>query len=284
MQRPPKPPQRGCHPERTGPQALFGVPKERSCSFGAEPGGGESKDLRLLFKSLGDKIPWVRPNKLPIAALKGRAFRCATTPPPKTQKDRARGASRVHTPSSFRKADLSLPMTQAKIKHYLLRPLGRRKTLIANQKAIVSALEQLDDRALGNAVLPAATKSANSSRKDRGQGFYKNPGYVQKQVLLSKALYLSGRISRSQYVVFASMPVETLNEEQLFDGKLENELHEIKEQIDSLDKESGLPPDHYWPKGQAPEEFQNRYNSLETHYSAVIAKSLHRRSEGVRAG
>ncbi len=32
------PPRRGCHPERTGPQAYFGVPKERSCSLGRSRG------------------------------------------------------------------------------------------------------------------------------------------------------------------------------------------------------------------------------------------------------
>lgn len=159
-------------------------------------------------------------------------------------------------------------MTQANIKHYLLRPLDRRKTLIANQKAIVRALERLDDRAFGNAVLPVAAKSAKSSRKDGGQGFYKNPAYIQEQVVLSKALYLSRRISRSEYVCFASTPVETLNEERWLDGQFENELHKIKQQINAVDKESGLLPDQYWPKGHSPEEFQNRYNALETQYSA----------------
>ncbi len=161
-------------------------------------------------------------------------------------------------------------MNQPSIKRHLLRPLDRRRRLIANQKVIVTALERLDDRAFGNSALPKFVSSAKSLRKDKGQGFYKDPVYVQNQVLLSKALYLSRRISRSQYVVFASMPVETLNEERLFDGKLDNELHEIREQIDALDKESGLPPDHYWPKGQAPEEFQNRYDVLETQYTAVV--------------
>ena len=41
-----------CHPERTGPQPFSGVPKERSWLFGAEPGGGEQKDLRLLLKGI----------------------------------------------------------------------------------------------------------------------------------------------------------------------------------------------------------------------------------------
>lgn len=161
-------------------------------------------------------------------------------------------------------------MTQANIKRYLLKPLDRRKTLIANQKAISRALERLDDRALGTAALPIAAKSVKSSRKDLGQGFYKEPVYVEKQVLLSKALYLSRNVSRPQYVCFASMPVETLNEERWLDGQFGNELHEIEQQINAIDKESGLLPDQYWPKGQAPEEFQNRYDALETQYSTVI--------------
>ena len=143
-------------------------------------------------------------------------------------------------------------MNQANIKRHLLRPLDRRRTLIANQKVILAALERLDNRAFGTAALPILVKSAKSTRKDKGQGSFRDPVYVRKQVLLSKALYLSRRISRSQYVFFASMPVETLNEERSFDGRFENELRQLQEQIDALDKESGLPPDHYWPRGEAP--------------------------------
>ena len=170
----------------------------------------------------------------------------------------------------YREADLSLPMTQANIKHHLLRPLDRRKTLIANQLAIVRALERLDERTFGNDALSIAAKSAKSLRKDGGKGFYKNPAYIQNQVALSKALYLSRRISRSEYVCFASEPVSTLNEERWLDGQFKNELHKIEEQIHAIDKESGLLPDRYWPNTHAPEEFQNRYNALETQYSAVI--------------
>lgn len=165
-------------------------------------------------------------------------------------------------------------MNQSRIKRHLLRPLNRRKTLIANQKVIVEALERLDDRALGNAVLPMAVKSAKSSRDVKVQGIYKDPVYVQRQVLLSKALYRSRRISRSQYVFFASMPVETLNEERLLVGTLKNDLHEIQQRIEVLDKESGLPQNHYWPRGQAPEQFQDRYEALEAQYSAVIESHL----------
>ena len=165
---------------------------------------------------------------------------------------------------------LIIAMNQAHIKRSLLRPLDRRKTLLAVQRVVEKALERLDDRAFGTAALPIVVDSARSSRTNKGHGSYKDPVYVQKQVLLSKMLYISRRISRSQYVVFASMPVETLNEERWFDGTFDSELHEIQEQIDTLDKQSGLPQNHYWPKGQAPQEFQSRYEALETQYSAVI--------------
>ena len=43
-----------CHPERTGPQALFGVPKERFCSLGPSL-GVVSRRTRICFsKSFGD--------------------------------------------------------------------------------------------------------------------------------------------------------------------------------------------------------------------------------------
>jgi len=158
------------------------------------------------------------------------------------------------------------------IENHLLKPLDRRRTLIANQKAIASALERLDDKALGNAVLPVIAKSAKASRQNGNQGLWKDPAYIKKQVVLSEALYLSRRISRAEYVYFASSPVETLNEERWLEGQFNNELDEIKQQIETIDKKSGLLPDQYWPKGQAPEEFRGLYNTLERQYSAVIER------------
>src|SRR5271157_2253990 len=158
------------------------------------------------------------------------------------------------------------------IDHYLLRPLDRRRMLISDQKAIVSALERLDDRTLGNAVLPIIAKDAKEVRQNGSQGRWKDPAYIKKQVVLSEALYLSRRISRSEYVYFASSPVETINEECWLDGQFNDELHEIKQEIETIDKESGLLPDQYWPKGQAPDEFRDRYNALEGQYSAVIER------------
>jgi hypothetical protein len=158
------------------------------------------------------------------------------------------------------------------IDHYLLRPLDRRRTLMADQKAIVSALKRLDDRTLGNAVLPVIAKAAKGVRRNGSQGSLKDPAYIKKQVVLSEALYLSRRISRSEYVYFASSPVETINEERWLDGQFNDELHEIKQEIEAIDKESGLLPDQYWPRGQAPDEFRGRYNALEGQYSAVIER------------
>ena len=156
------------------------------------------------------------------------------------------------------------------IGHYLLKPLDRRKTLIADQKAIVRALEQLDDRTLGSAVLPGISKVVEDARRSGSQELWKDPSFARKQVVLSEALYKSRRISRSQYVYFASSSVETINEERWLDGKFNDELHEIKQKLEVMDKESGLLPDQYWPKDQAPDEFRSRYNALHKQYDAVI--------------
>lgn len=159
-----------------------------------------------------------------------------------------------------------------KIDYYLLKPLDRRRALMADQKAIASALERLDDRTLGNAVLPVIAKSAKALRRNGRQGLLKDPAYIKNQTALSEALYLSRRISRSEYVYFASSPVETINEERLIGGQFSDELREIEQKIEVIDKESGLLPNQFWPKGGAPEEFRGRYNALEEQYRAVIER------------
>jgi hypothetical protein len=156
------------------------------------------------------------------------------------------------------------------IDHHLLRPLDRRRTLTADRKAILRALEQLDDKTLGSAVLPSISKVVENARLSDSQGFWKDPAYARKQVVLAEALYKSRRISRSEYVLFASSPVETINEERWLDGRFNDELREITLELEAIDKESGLLPDQYWPKGQAPDEFRSRYNALHGQYDAVI--------------
>jgi hypothetical protein len=161
-------------------------------------------------------------------------------------------------------------MAEKNTKRYLLRPLERRRKLIANQTAILKALEQLDNRAFGAEVLPKAAKSAKAARKGIGKGAYKDPSVIRKQVELTKALYLSRRISRAEYVCYGSFPVETINEERWIDGQFQSELGKLQLQIDKLDKESGLLPGQFWPRGQAPEKFKDRYALLEKQYSDVI--------------
>jgi hypothetical protein len=156
------------------------------------------------------------------------------------------------------------------VDHYLLKPLDRRKALIADQKAIVRALEQLDDRTLGSTVFPDIFKAFKDACQSGVQEHWKDPAFAMKQVVFAEAFYKSRRISRSQYVYFASSPVERINEERLFDGRFDDELHEIKQKFEAIDKESGLLPDQYWTKGQAPEEFRSRYNALHGQYDAVI--------------
>jgi len=157
-----------------------------------------------------------------------------------------------------------------KIFQSLLRPIDRRRTLGANQKAIASALERLDERTLGNAVLPLAAKSAKALRGNGTGTSLQEPAYIRKQVVLSQALYLARRISRSEYVYFASSPVDTVNEQRWLDGHFDDELHEISQDIAAIDKQRGLLPDQYWPMGQAPEEYRDQYDALERQYSEVL--------------
>jgi predicted ATPase len=156
------------------------------------------------------------------------------------------------------------------IDHHLLRPLDRRRTLTADRKAILRALEQLDDRTLGRAVLPGISKVVENARRSGSQELWKDPVFARKQVVLAEALYKSRLISRSKYVFFASSPVDTINEERWLDGRFNDELREITLELEAMDKKSGLLPDQYWPKDQAPDEFRSRYNALHGQYNAVI--------------
>lgn len=159
-----------------------------------------------------------------------------------------------------------------RIKQHFSKPLHRRKSLRADQRAISTALERIDDRVLGNAVLPDLARSAKDAGQDLGEGWWKTPAYVSRMVLLAKALYISRRISRSKHVFFASSSVETINEERWLDGEFNDELREINQRIEAIENEAGLRPDDYWPKGETPELFRAQYDSLHNQYNAVLEK------------
>lgn len=154
----------------------------------------------------------------------------------------------------------------------LLKPLGRRRAIKADRQAIATALERLDDRTLGNAVLPEIARAAKDERRLGNQPSWRDPTQVLKQLALTEALYMSRRISRSMYVYFASSPVESINEARCFEGEFDDELWNIKQAIEAIDKQSGLRPNQYWPRGQAPDEFRDQYDLLEKEYCAVIER------------
>jgi hypothetical protein len=56
-----------------------------------------------------------------------------------------------------------------KLNQLLPKPLGRRRAIKADHQAIASALERLDDRTLGNAVLPEIAKAAKGERRHGNQ-------------------------------------------------------------------------------------------------------------------
>jgi hypothetical protein len=152
------------------------------------------------------------------------------------------------------------------VRRAMLKPLARRSQRIADREAaLMSALNRLDDRALGEAVL-GQLRDVLAALTDKRTEFRKDPLRAAKLVKLAKALYASRRVSTQEYVLFAVSPVERVHEERWMRGDYQNELGPISEAMKSIEEEHGLEPDQYWPLGESPEE----YSRLNVQYDAVL--------------
>jgi hypothetical protein len=141
---------------------------------------------------------------------------------------------------------------------------------MADRQGIINALERIDSRAAGEEILPVIAKVASSTQRDRKAHGWKDSESVRRFVALTIALYASRRISRQQYVFFASSPVEHFHDRRWTDGAYDDELDEIQREMKVIAQRHGLKPDEYWPVGQAPKEYQ----LLSDRYDAVLEKGL----------
>ena len=153
--------------------------------------------------------------------------------------------------------------TDSRIRRALLRPLSHRRKTAADRHRIIEAVAHLDTRAFGEHVLPETLAVA---RRKRGADSWKDSANAGRFVALAQALYAARRVSRQEYVLFASFPVEEVHEARWIDGQYERDLGDISRQMDELEREYGLASDEYWPRDQAPRAYQR----LSDEYSACL--------------
>ncbi|HTG31990.1 MAG TPA: hypothetical protein VLB76_03590 [Thermoanaerobaculia bacterium] len=152
-----------------------------------------------------------------------------------------------------------------KLRRFLLKPLARRHSA-SDRKALVAALERLDNRSLGEDILAQLQDLLSEMRNDRKESRWKNLDYVTKSVGLTRALYMSRRISTQEYVLLATSPVEGIHESRITDGHYDSELEPLSKAIDKVREAHGLSTEEYWSIGEGPEE----YTRLNRQYSAVL--------------
>ena len=156
------------------------------------------------------------------------------------------------------------PVTRdTKLRRFLLRPLSRR-TLVADQSRISTALNRLYTRAVGEDILPAVTKALRTARS-AGTALARDPDATRAWVRVVRALRASRRISYQEYVFFAAAPVESLYESRWLDRSPHGDVAEITEKMARIEKQYGLKDDQYWSRGEAPAEYQglcDQYDAL----------------------
>lgn len=150
------------------------------------------------------------------------------------------------------------------VRRLSLRPLTRRPRKAFNKAQYFDALQKLDERALGEDAVMQLRDVLRSKAADKQSANRNDPDRVRKQIQLAKALYAARRISRHEYVLFASFPVESVHDSRIIDGAYE-ELESISQRLSIVEKTYGLDPDQFWLRGQGPQEHTN----LNAKYDAI---------------
>jgi hypothetical protein len=154
-------------------------------------------------------------------------------------------------------------------KRFPLKPLSRRRRSAANAKAIASALERLDGRAMGEDLLEVVKKTISKSQGNQSQSRDKDER-AKNMVTLIQALHASRRITDQEYVFYGSSTIEGINDDRWLTGQYDDELGEIAASMESIEKEAGLKANEYWLKGDAPAE----HRKLSEKYSAILEARL----------
>jgi hypothetical protein len=105
-------------------------------------------------------------------------------------------------------------------------------------------------------MLSAIVEIVSAARRERNADAWKDPDIARRSVALARALYASRRISRQEYILFASAPVEGVHEARWMNRLSDDDLLKIQKKMDVLKKKYRLKPDEYWPVGQAPKDYQ----------------------------
>lgn len=135
------------------------------------------------------------------------------------------------------------------VRRALLKPLARRQRSSADQAAMIAAFARLNERGLGEELV----KQLRNVLKDAPAAKLRHDvDAARKQVALARALYLSRRISKQEYVVFASIPVEGVHEQKVFEGDIAKELEPINASMDALRQQHGLEEWQSWSGGEGP--------------------------------
>ena len=156
----------------------------------------------------------------------------------------------------------------------MLKPLVRRQRNSIDEEAILSAYKRLDNRALGIDLLRELRDVIRDLGKKKSKRKFAGINDAKKQVALARALYLSRKITISEYVYFAVHPVEKIFDDWMTDGTYVNEFSAINKQMRKVERAHGLRDGQFWKINDAPEEYLKLNDEWKKIYDKLFIEAL----------
>jgi len=161
-----------------------------------------------------------------------------------------------------------------KLRQAMLKPLVRRRPNMADNNSLISAYKRIDDLAVGGEILKQLRDVIDTLGKKKKPGSHSDPDSASKQVALAKALYLSRRITKQEFIFFATYPVENVFHGRMAEGVFDSELKHISDTMKEIERAHGLGPDEYWKINDAPLEFKKLDNEWQLVADSLFLETL----------
>ncbi|TAU02190.1 hypothetical protein [Rhizobium ruizarguesonis] len=114
-----------------------------------------------------------------------------------------------------------------------------------------AAIDYLTEKAMGVVALAQLAQELAALK-----GGKRDEAYVKVQVAFAQAAEKAGRLTSEEYVFFAGYPVEGVHSDRWFAGSYDDQLAPFRQRLDDIEKEHGLSEGQFWPRGDAPPEYQ----------------------------
>lgn len=154
------------------------------------------------------------------------------------------------------------------------KPLAKRPKDLCSQDSNAKSLKFLDNWAQSQTIMQDIQQLLYPNNQHENKLSFSNFKDVQTAILQAKALYLSHRFCKEEYIFFALIPVESFHDSRWSSSFYDARVRPIQDKMDEIEKKHGLNSGHYWPEEKGPREYNRLSKEYDKLYDETFIETL----------